>query len=485
MCGVFSFHSLKTRTVQNRFNVIIGLIILILLFSLSNVWFSIKIMSGIRAYVGGEGLWSKAQKEAVNNLVRYTQSHNEADYTRFESLLRVQAGDRTARLELDKPHPDYAIVRQGFVQGGNSPDDVDDLSFLYRHFKNVSYMHAAVVTWVRGDEEIAKLHDTGSRIHELIDAPAPAAPAVLAPLLDQMYTTDARLTTLENQFSASLGAGSRNVSRVLIELTLAATGLLGLLSLIIASLVAKAVIRLDALKTSFVSLASHQLRTPLTAINWYAEALLSKSKGPLNRVQEEYAAALHAGGQRMSSLIGDLLQASSLDLGTYTSTMVEVDAAATLRTVMQDVQQLIAKKGIALNTNIEPQLPTFTADRQFLTAIFQNLISNSVKYTPPGGTITVDVQRQRQFLLIHIGDTGIGIPKAQQEQIFTKLFRADNAKQLDSDGTGLGLYIAKAVVSRMKGEMWFSSVENRGTDFYIKLPVYRGKHASGRRSDKQ
>lgn len=478
MPDIFSLRSLKKRTVQNKFNIIIGLIIFILLFSLANVWFSIKVMSGIRAYVGGEGLWSKAQKEALNNLVRYTTTHNEADYARYASLIRVQDGDREARLELDKKHPDYAVVRAGFVQGGNSPDDVDDLSFLYQRFKNVSYMKSAISTWVQGDQEIAKLRATGTQIHALISSPMPATAAQLAPLVQQAYDSDSRLTTLENQFSATLGFGSRRVGNALTDLTLFSTGLLGMLTLIIAILVAKAIIRLDALKTDFVFLASHQLRTPLTAINWYAEALLAGSKGSLNSAQRTYVTALRNGGQQMSSLIGDLLQASSLDLGTYTADEKPVNPEQLLKTVIRDLQPTIMQKNLTLATNIELQLPTFPADKQFVTAIMQNLVSNSVKYTPPGGRITVDLQKQRHVLYIHVNDTGIGIPKAQQEQIFAKLFRADNAKQIDSDGTGLGLYIVKTMVHRMRGEIWFSSIENHGTDFYVKLPVYRRKHAS-------
>jgi len=483
MSGSLSFRSLKTRTVQNKFYIIIGLIILILLFGLSNVWFSIKVMSGIRAYVGGEGLWSKAQKEAVNNLVKYTSSHNEADYAKYESLVRVQAGDHDARMELDKANPNYVIVRQGFVQGGNSLDDVADLSFLYRNFKHVSYMHSAIAAWVQGDVEMAKFRAVGTQIHTLIDAPTPATPAQIAPLLAQTYALDTQLTILENQFSATLGAGSRGVGAILNELTIVTTGLLGLLAIVVAVLVARAVIRLDALKSDFVSLASHQLRTPLTAINWYAEALLAESKGSLNATQRSYVTALYDGGRRMSSLIGDLLQASSLDLGTYASNETNIDVAQILQIVTHDLQPIVAKKGLSLRATIAPHLPICKADKQFLIAIFQNLLSNSVKYTPPGGTIIVDVERQRHFLMVHVGDTGIGIPKAQQEQIFTKLFRADNAKQLDSEGTGLGLYIIRTMVARMRGELWFTSVENRGSDFYIKLPVYRGKYADSKATD--
>lgn len=103
-------------------------------------WFGMKVMSSIRAYVGGEGLWSKAQKEAVNSLFKYTNSLEETDYGNFLTLLEVPMGDKESRLELEKENPDLEVVRKGFIKGGNSPEDVADLIFLYRRFRYVSYM---------------------------------------------------------------------------------------------------------------------------------------------------------------------------------------------------------------------------------------------------------------------------------------------------------------------------------------------------------
>jgi hypothetical protein len=119
------FKTIKRHTIRNRLNIIIGLVILILLFGLLNFWFGMRVMSGIRAYVGGEGLWSKAQKEAVIDLVQYTRSRDEADYRKFLDNIEEQLGDKQARLEMDKPDPDMAVVREGFIKGGSQPDAPD------------------------------------------------------------------------------------------------------------------------------------------------------------------------------------------------------------------------------------------------------------------------------------------------------------------------------------------------------------------------
>lgn len=486
MQNYFSFESLKKRTVQNKFNIIIGLIILILLFGMVNFWFSMKIMSSIRSYVGGEGLWSKAQKEAANNLVKYSYSHNEADYKSYQNFIKVPMGDKQARLEMNKTHPDLAITRQGFIQGGNDPSDVGDLIFLYQRFRNVSYVSQAIAIWTQGDAEIQNLVYEGDQIHSLVTQPTPVnrvqaanRASQLSELLNQVYDTDKRLTVLENNFSATLGSGSRNINDSLVRLTIVITILLGALTLLVAILIGRAIIRLDRLKTEFVSIASHQLRTPLTSVNWIAEALLTESKGKLNPEQKKAMTELYNSGQRMSNLITDLLRASSLDLGTYKSRLETINVGGTLKVAIKDQQPVLDQKNISVTTNIDENLPRISLDKQLLSVVFQNLLSNSAKYTPAGGTITIDIHAKKTSLLIGVADNGIGIPREQQSQIFGKFFRADNAKEADaSNGTGLGLYIVRAMVQMARGAVWFESAENQGTTFYVKLPLYGGTDSS-------
>lgn len=482
MQNYFSFESLKKRTVQNKFNIIISLIILILLFSLSNFWFGIKIMSSIRSYVGGEGLWSKSEKEGVNNLVRYSYSHNSADYQSYLNFIKVPLGDKQARLELNKSHPDMTIVKQGFIQGGNDPGDVNDLIFLYQRFRSVNYVSSAIETWTEGDQQIQVLINEGNQIHNLIqDWPATPTKAAagqvqLNNLLNQVYNTDKRLTVLENNFSAGLGAGSRSISHELVRLTVISTIVLGALTVLVAFWIGRAIIRLDRLKSEFVSVASHQLRTPLTSINWIAESLLTESKGKLNQAQKKAMGELYNSGQRMAALISDLLRASSLDLGTYKSEFEDIDAAEAVKVAIKDQKPALDKKKISITTNIGTDLPKANLDKQLLSIIFQNLLSNSVKYTPEGGKITIDIHAKKSNLLISVADNGIGIPHDQQAQIFSKFFRADNAKESDAgNSTGLGLYIVKAMVQMAHGSVWFESAENSGAIFYVKLPLYGGR----------
>ena len=119
---------------------------------------SLDVLSASRAYVGGESLWSKAQKEAVYSLVRYAQSRSESDYRDYHAAIAVPMGDRRARLELEKAKPDLAAARDGFIAGKNDPDDVDDMILLFRRFRDFSYMKDSIAIWTQGDEQIALLN---------------------------------------------------------------------------------------------------------------------------------------------------------------------------------------------------------------------------------------------------------------------------------------------------------------------------------------
>jgi two-component system, sensor histidine kinase len=455
---------IRNRTVGNRFNIIIGLIVVILVFALINFWFSMKIMASIRAYVNGEGLWSKAQKESVNYLVKYSSSHDEADYRKFKEFLEVPQGDRQARLELDKSQPDMAVARQGFIQGGNNPKDVDNLIFLYQHFRSISYMKSAVNIWQRGDVDIARLVADGGRVHAAVLSGQPTQP-----LLGDIYATDSHVTGLEDDFSGTLGAGGRSIATTLTELTVLITTVLGALTIAIAVLVALATIQLDKAKTEFVSLASHQLRTPLTTIAWYAEALLA-SKSKRSARERKQLQELYDASQKATQLVGDLLSVSRLELGAITSEPRLVDLPKLVKAVLKIQQPAIRDKQLQVILDIG-DLPRLKLDPRLLSVVLQNLLANSVKYTPKHGHITISVKARKSSVILSVADDGMGIPRDEQSQIFSKLYRASNAQQADDKNTGLGLYVAKAMIGKLHGSIWFESEEGRGSTFYVKLPI--------------
>ncbi len=230
---------------------------------------------------------------------------------------------------------------------------------------------------------------------------------------------------------------------------------------------------IDKAKTEFVSLASHQLRTPLSTINWYTEMLLAGDVGKLNSEQEKYLDEVYRGNQRMVGLVNALLSVSRMDLGTFVLEPEPTDVTALVREVVNEQKPQIDQKKITLFPSFGTNIPLIQTDPQLLRMVVQNLLSNAVKYTPDNGKIELSLGliNEKKTLLFKISDTGYGIPKREQDKIFTKLFRADNVREKDTEGTGLGLYMVKSIIDNSKGRVWFESEEDKGTTFNVELPV--------------
>ena len=229
---------------------------------------------------------------------------------------------------------------------------------------------------------------------------------------------------------------------------------------------------IDKAKTEFVSLASHQLRTPLSAISWYTEMLLAGDAGKLNIEQERYLDEVYRGNQRMISLVNALLSVSRMDLGTFVLEPEPTAVTQLVNNVIAEHMPQIERKKIKLISKLGKNIPLIQVDPKLLSMVIENLLSNSVKYTQDEGRIEIslNLDAKKKMLLFKISDTGYGIPKSQQDKIFTKLFRADNVRGKDTEGTGLGLYIVKAIIDNSGGKVWFESKEDKGTTFYVTLP---------------
>lgn len=224
---------------------------------------------------------------------------------------------------------------------------------------------------------------------------------------------------------------------------------------------------LDQAKTEFVGLASHQLRTPLTAVSWYTEMLLGEDAGTINQKQKAYLKEIYSGNKRMIDLVDDLLNTSRIDMGTLKIKPKLVSLVEVMERTLKEFLPETGQKKIAVEKKFSRNLPRLLLDPELVGVVFQNIISNAVKYTSSGGKISVEIRRQNSHLLVKVADNGWGIPAAQQKKIFTKLFRADNVRQRDTEGTGLGLYIARAIVKKSRGTIRFESREGKGTTFYI------------------
>ncbi len=239
--------------------------------------------------------------------------------------------------------------------------------------------------------------------------------------------------------------------------------------------------KIDQAKTEFISLASHQFRTPLTDINWSAEALLEGEAGKLTKKQKEYITNLHDSGKRLVDLINALLNVSRIELGVLAVEPEPTDLVKIANSVLGELKSGIKSKKLKVKKKYDQGLPIINADPSFIRIIFQNLLSNAVKYTPPSGEINLEIALHKQEALITVKDTGYGIPQEEQSKMFTKFFRAKNIKQKEEEGTGLGLYIIKSILEQTGGKIRFESAEGKGTIFYVSVPLKGMKEKQGTR----
>lgn len=235
----------------------------------------------------------------------------------------------------------------------------------------------------------------------------------------------------------------------------------------------------DKAKSEFVSVASHQLRTPLATINWYLEELIANASS-MTEKQSSYLKEVYSASKRMVSLINSLLNASRLELGTFIVESGEISIEDNIKEVLKDLRVKIEEKHLTISEKYQKNLPLMSADPKLFTIIMQNLIANAIKYTKPSDTILVEVTYNAKEYLITVGEHGYGIPKDQQSKIFGKLFRADNARMVEPEGTGLGLYIVKSIVATTGGNIWFESVENKKTTFFVSFPLSGMKQKKGK-----
>lgn len=228
----------------------------------------------------------------------------------------------------------------------------------------------------------------------------------------------------------------------------------------------------DRLKTEFLSLASHQLRTPLVKVKWALQALLDGDGGNLGPKQQELLGKTYDSNESMLSLITDLLDVTKIEEGKYLSKLALAQLERIGSSVLELYQEEANRQGIELQLQTpQDSLPQALVDEEKIKLAIQNLIENAICYTPSGGRVTVSFFSDTKEVGIAVRDTGIGIPLQEQARIFERFFRAANAKKLGKKGTGLGLYLAKNIVEAHGGRIWFVSKERRGSDFRIALPL--------------
>lgn len=510
----------------------VGIMALLIAFELGALVFSIDKLSAVRAYVNGEALWSKAQKDAMYQLLKYGSRRDEADYQKFKDLMRVPMGDHKALVELSKPKPDLNVVREGLIEGRNHPDDVDRMINLFTRFYENYYIGRVIRVWNAADSLIPEFYVIGNKLHAEINAADPSEERINA-ILEEIDPLNSKITPLEDQFSLVLGEGSRWLEGLVrgvlffIALTVELTGLglayfvsrgiqkgldeilrtaqavaqgdlssrakifskdeIGKLANDFNKMAAELQRMTDVIQDAnttlerkvqqrtselerknkeleqFAYVASHDLQEPLRTTTGFVEALRKQYKGMLDEHADRYLDYIAQSSDRMKTLIKDLLDYSRIG---REKQFVPVNCNVLLTEVLCDLDTVIRESQAVIEVG---ELPVVNAFPTELKLLFQNLISNSIKFRSRGipPSIRVEVLPRNGYWKFSVQDNGIGIDPSHQDRIFIIFQRLHNRDVYE--GSGIGLAHCKKIVELHGGEIWVESAAGKGSTFFFTI----------------
>jgi two-component system, OmpR family, phosphate regulon sensor histidine kinase PhoR len=239
--------------------------------------------------------------------------------------------------------------------------------------------------------------------------------------------------------------------------------------------------KLERVRRDFVANVSHEFKTPLTAIQGFAETLLSGAiDDPQNRIRFLKIILEHS--RRLARLTDDLLELSKMDADRIDLELDRLSVSQFVQACLETTQRAAAEKNLDVSVNLRGALPDILADRRRLAEVLQNLLDNAVQYTPSGGRIVVSASSDPEEVTFTVSDTGIGIPQVDQPRIFERFYRVDVARSREVGGTGLGLSIAKHLVEAHRGRIWVESEVGQGSKFHFTVPVFESQHAASRQA---
>lgn len=526
------FKWFRNVSIARKLYFTVGIMALLIVVELLALAFSINTLSSVRAYVNGEALWSKAQKDAMYQLLKYGRTHDAADYQKFKEYMRVPMGDHKTLVELSKPEPDMRVARDGFREGRNHDDDVDGMIKLFTRFHNNYYISKAIRAWTEADRLVPQFNVIADQLHAEINTAAPSQERI-DQILASMDPLNSRLTVFEDEFSYTLGEGSRWMEKLVLKLLLTIALTVELTGLILAIVVSRGIQKgldeillsaravgkgdfsrkakvfsrdeigtlannfndmareLEQLQHSirdananlekkveqrtaelerknkeleqFAYVASHDLQEPLKTTSGFVELLRKQYKGRLDETADKYLDYISQASDRMRTLIKDLLDYSRIGRA---KAFVPVDCNVLLHEVLADMDKGIKENGAVVRSADLPVVYAFSTE---LKLLFQNLISNSIKFKRPDvpPVVNIHAEKENHGWKFAISDNGIGIEKQHLDRIFIIFQRLHNRK--DYEGSGIGLAHCKKIVELHGGKIWVESKPGAGSTFYFTI----------------
>lgn len=521
-------------SIKNKLYFTVGIMATLIAVELVALAFSIHTLSSVRAYVNGEALWSKAQKDAMYQLSAYARTLDEEDYLKFKKHLAVPLGDHEALVEFSKPEKvrNDDLIKAGFAKGRNHPDDAAGMITLFSRFNSNHYINSAIVAWIKADSILTHIIESGEQLHKEIIR-ADKSPERINEVMRYIEHLNTHVTILEDEFSKQLGDGSRWLEKLILRILLGIAITVEFTGLILAIVVSRSISKgIDAILVSaravgkgdftvkakvyskdeigtlandfnamaseqeklqkeikeanadlekkvelrtidldrknaeleqFAYVASHDLQEPLKTVSGFVGLLNKQYKGRLDENADKYLDFILQASDRMKTLIKDLLDYSRIGRAIA---FVRSDCNVLLHEVLADMGNNIREN----NAHIVPEvLPVVYAYPTELKLLFQNLISNAIKFRKPGirPEISITYTEYPHYWKFAVSDNGIGIDQQHRDRIFIIFQRLHNRK--DYEGSGIGLAHCKKIVELHGGEIWVESTPGIGSTFFFTL----------------
>ncbi|NEU10384.1 HAMP domain-containing histidine kinase [Flavihumibacter sp. R14] len=458
---------------NRRYAFSIGIVILFCAASIFALnYASIRILSAIRAFANVESEYSKGQKEATRSLISYLDSADSYYFRKFEDEIAIPIGDSLARVGLLEG-AGKEVIKSGFLQARNQSADIDDMIWLFNNFRQVSYFKDIVNEWSAADRYIAELHQIGKSVRRE-NVLQTLTPESRKKYVEQIEINNSRTSYHQRAFAGILGEAFRVITSMLLYLNvLFILVILGSAGWFVSELIGQLVVsqRLirhqNLAKDEFMSIASHELKTPITSMKASMQILERRTNSSADfSTMRPFVSNANKQVNRLTDLVNELLDVTRIQSGKLVLDNKMTALHELVKETVGDIQHISHHR----YTIQELPQAMVIADSRRIQQVMVNLLSNAAKFSPGSTDIVIGMEKEQDTVKFYVRDFGIGIPQTKIPLIFERFYRVEENGNV-VQGLGLGLYICSGIVKSHNGMIGADSILGEGSTFWFSLPL--------------